>query len=270
LSRFINWTFDGNAIGRTGWGVLNDKFGDYDVSGMAGSTVHNGGYGFLMNTFDLMLPMTAIALYDQRYSTSIGKWALNASNAARFCYGDGLPDSLQALPHLKRIAKNVIAYEGIIKESSYEQFKGRSPFAQGDGPQWAKGMPQETMFSVYGSAHVGFFGGIIDSTNVPMILKLNLNIADFYPQSKSFPTYLYYNPYNEAKEVKVDFGKAKIDIYDKISRSFIIKRQSGLNTIKIPAKSSLQVVVIPSDSKYLVESKKLKVGDIVVDWKYEW
>ncbi|MBL0111501.1 MAG: hypothetical protein IPP42_11855 [Saprospiraceae bacterium] len=26
--------------------------------------------------------------------------------------------------------------------------------AQGDGPLWEKGMPQTTMFSVYGSSHV--------------------------------------------------------------------------------------------------------------------
>ncbi len=268
LSRFINWTFNGDAIGREGWGVLNDKFGNYDVSGMAGSTVHNGGYGFLMNTFDLMLPMTALALYDQRYANAVGKWALNASNAARFCYTDGLPDSLQALPQLKSITKNVIAYEGIIKESAYSEFKGRSPFAQGDGPQWAKGMPQTTMFSIYGSAHVGFFGGIIDSTNVPMILKLNLTAADFYPKVKSFPTYLYYNPYPSAKEVVIDLGKESHDIYDKVSRSFIFKKAKGSNKCAIAANASVELVLIPHGSKYEVKDGKLMVGEVVLDWRW--
>lgn len=268
LSRFINWTFNGDAIGREGWGVLNDKFGEYDVSGMAGSTIHNGGYGFLMNTFDLILPMTTVALYDQRYSNAVGKWILNASNAARFCYTDGLPDSLQALPHLKSITKNVLAYEGIIKESVYNEFKGRSPFAQGDGPLWEKGMPQHTMFSIYGSAHVGFFGGIIDSTNVPMILKVDCTKSDFYPKEKSFPTYLFYNPYSQTKEIKIDLGKSKVDVYDKISRTFIVKNESGAKTITIPAKTSRQLVMIPSGKKYTVIDGKLMVGAVTVDWRF--
>jgi hypothetical protein len=66
ISRYLNWTFDGDAVGREGWGVLVDNWGGYDVSGLGGSTVHNGGYGFLMNTFDLMLPLSVIVKYDQR------------------------------------------------------------------------------------------------------------------------------------------------------------------------------------------------------------
>lgn len=48
--------------------------------------MHNGGSGFLMNTFDLMLPLSAMVRYDQSYSNAVGKWALNASNAARFAH----------------------------------------------------------------------------------------------------------------------------------------------------------------------------------------
>ncbi|MBK8193221.1 MAG: hypothetical protein IPK76_08435 [Lewinellaceae bacterium] len=115
IQRFLDWTFDGTAVGREGWGVLADNWGGYDVSGLAGSTVHNGGYGFLMNTFDLMMPMSALLRYDQRYARAVGKWALNATNAARFCYPGNMPDSLQAIPQHKSVDKNVIAYEGISK-----------------------------------------------------------------------------------------------------------------------------------------------------------
>ena len=61
--------------------MLTGNWGGYDIGGLAGSTVHNGGYGFLMNTFDLMMPMSALVRYDQRYARAVGKWALNASNA---------------------------------------------------------------------------------------------------------------------------------------------------------------------------------------------
>ena len=38
---------------------------------------------------------------------------------------DELPDSLQALPQFKSLTQHVIAYEGIIKESTYKEFKGQ-------------------------------------------------------------------------------------------------------------------------------------------------
>ena len=124
VQKFMNWTFDGDAKGREGWGVIVDNWGGYDVSGMSGSTVHNGGYGFAMNTFDLAWPLTAMLRYDQRYARAVGKWALNASNTARLFYPYDIPDSLQALPGRKAITGNAIAYEGLIKESIYDKHKG--------------------------------------------------------------------------------------------------------------------------------------------------
>ena len=47
--------------------------------------------------------------YDPRYARAVGKWVLNASNAARFCYAYDMPDSLQAIPQYKALTKNVIA-----------------------------------------------------------------------------------------------------------------------------------------------------------------
>ncbi|MBK9256795.1 MAG: hypothetical protein IPM42_15010 [Saprospiraceae bacterium] len=269
ISRYLNWTFDGDAVGREGWGVLVDNWGGYDVSGLAGSTVHNGGYGFLMNTFDLMLPLSAMVRYDQRYSNAVGKWALNTSNAARFCYPYEMPDSLQAIPELKEVTKDVIAYEGIIKESVYPEFKGITPFAQGDGPLWYPNMPKVTMFSVYGSGHVGFFGGIIKSTNIPEILQINCTVADFYAAQESYDTYLYFNPYDESKNVDMDLGKNNFHLYDMNSRKIIDGNVSGKTTFTIPGQSSVLLVLVPADEKFSVKDGMLYAGDIIVDYRFE-
>lgn len=268
VSRFLNWTFDGDAVGREGWGVLATKFGNYDVSGLAGSTVHNGGYGFLMNTFDLILPLTVLVRYDQSYSNMVGKWVLNASNAARFCYDFEMPDSLQALPNMRSLTKGVIAYEGIIRESSYDEFKGITPFVQGDGPQWVAGNPESTMLSIYGSGHVGFFGGIIDSTNVPMILKIDCVKADFFPEKTSYPTYLYYNPHSKKQNVTIDLGKEKVDVYDKVSATFLMKNVNLQQSFLIEPSSSRLLVLIPAGKKYTTNNGNLIAADIVVDYKY--
>ena len=266
IQRFLDWTFNGDAVGREGWGVLADKWGDYDVSGLLGSNVDHGGYGFLMNTFDLMMPLSAMVRYDQRYARAVGKWALNASNAARFCYPYDIPDSLQAIPQYKAITKNVIAYEGIIKGSSYPQFKGKTPFAQGDGPQWEKGMPQETMFSVYGSSHVGFFGGTIQKTNVPEILQIDCRLTDMYRKQAAYPTYLFFNPYQEAKIVEINVGSEKVDVYDTVSRSFLLRGVRGKTSFALSADAARVLVYVPSGKKWEKVKDILTVGGVPVDY----
>jgi len=268
IERFLDWTFDGSAVGREGWGVLADNWGGYDVSGLAGSTVHNGGYGFLMNTFDLMMPLSALVRYDQSYARSVGKWALNASNAARFCYPYDMPDSLQAIPQHKAVTKNVIAYEGVIKESIYPQFKGITPFAQGDGPLWHEGMPQQTMFSVYGSGHVGFFGGTIQATNVPEILQIDCSATDFYKKQGAYPTYLFYNPYLEEKTVSFNVGLKRVDLYDSVSRRFLQRGVRGKVRFPIAPDAARVVVVIPSGTWISVENKVLMAGKTPIDFGY--
>lgn len=268
ISRFLDWTFDGSAVGREGWGVLADNWGGYDVSGLAGSTVHNGGYGFLMNTFDLMMPLSAMVRYDQSYARAVGKWALNASNAARFCYPYEMPDSLQAIPQHKAVTNKVIAYEGVIKESIYPQFKGITPFAQGDGPLWHEGMPQQTMFSVYGSGHVGFFGGTLQATNVPEILQINCTATDFYKKRGAYPTYLFYNPYQEEKTITFNAGLKRVDLYDTVSRRFLHRKVRGNIKVSIPPDGARVLVVIPSGTWISVENKVLMAGKTPIDYGY--
>jgi len=207
-----------------------------------------------------------IVRYDQRYSNVVGKWALNASNAARFCYPYEMPDSLQAIPEHKVITKDVIAYEGIIKESIYPEFKGITPFAQGDGPMWYPNMPKETMFSVYGSGHVGFFGGIIQATNVPEILQINCTEADFFASQKSFDTYLYFNPYDKNKNVNIDLGKKTYHLYDLNTKQLVAKNASGTTMFTVPAQSSSVLVLIPNDKALMTKEGKLYAGDVVVDY----
>ncbi|MFN4256222.1 MAG: hypothetical protein ACK4Q5_14575 [Saprospiraceae bacterium] len=264
IQRFLDWTFDGTAVGREGWGVLADNWGGYDVSGLAGSTVHNGGYGFLMNTFDLMMPLAALVRYDPRYARAVGKWALNASNAARFCYPHEMPDSLQALPQRKAMTKKVIAYEGIIKESIYPKFKGITPFAQGDGPLWAEGNPQESMFSVYGSGHVGLFGATIQKTNVPEILQIDCRATDFFKKSPAHPTYLFFNPHHEEKSVLLQVGPEKTDVFDTVSRQFVAKGVQGNIRFGVPPDDARILVLVPAGQKWHIQNNILKAGDVPV------
>ncbi len=270
-SKVLDWTFDGNSACREGWGVLDDNWNGYDVSGLVGSTTHNDGFAFLMNTYDTMWPLVPMVRYDQRYANSIGKWMLNAANASRFFYPYEIPDDHQTIPEEKEHTKGVLAYEALIKRSHYEE-EGlyqdiKAPVAIGDGMKWNKDNPKVSQFSVYGSGHVGIAGAIISKTNVENILQLDLLATDFY-RGKAHPSYLYYNPNKETKEVVISLGDKDLKIYDAIERKFISQKTKYDFTFTVKGESSCLLVLVPASAKIKVEGGKLYADDTVIDYNY--
>lgn len=269
--KMLGWTFDGTAICREGWGVLVGNWNGIDISGTVGSTVDHGGYGFLMNTYDMAWPMVPMVRYNQSYATAIGKWMLNAANASRYFYPQYMPDEHETIPQLASAGKGVIAYEGIIKKSNYDKYSYvPAPVAQGDGPLWVPGKnPEESQLSVYGSGHVGIFGSIIRPTNVKGILQLNLLATDFY-RDKAYPSFLYYNPYTTSKTVSVKIGKAKkVNLYNTVTGSFVAKNVSVSANIKITGLNSAIIVILPSNGKITYSGSKMLVDGVVVDYNFQ-
>ncbi len=268
ITKLLDWTFNGDPECRKGWGVLLDNWNGYDVSGLVGSTVHNGGFAFLMNTYDAMWPLVPMVRYDPRYADAIGKWMLNATNALKFFYPYEMPDNHQAIPEFKEYTKGVIAYEGLIKRSHIKEYEHiEAPVAIGDGPLWVEGNPEVSQFSVYGSGHVGIAGAIIEQTDVPEILKLNCLATDFY-RSDAFPTYLLYNPNPEDKTVTYQTTNSeKVDLYDAISHQVIAKKVVKSEKIVIPSKSSRLIVEIPSGSKIINKDGRFYVKETIVAFR---
>jgi hypothetical protein len=269
VKKILNWVFEGCKAnnGRTGWGVIAERWGDNDVYGLQGSITDGGGYAFLMNSFDLAWPLVPMVRYDNHYADAIGKWMLNVTNAARLFYPYEIDDQHQWLPDKKQITKNVIAYEGLRKvDQVYKKasLAGISPVALGDGPQWAKGQPEESMFSLYSSAQVGIFGSIVRKTNVEKILQINCNATDFYHE-ESFPTYLYYNPYDSMKSVSFfNNQKDKVDLYDVLTHSLLSKEISEEGSFEIAPKSSRLIVVLPAGSRVLRANGTDRVGSTAI------
>jgi hypothetical protein len=268
IKKILDWTFEGckAADGRTGWGVIAERWGDYDVSGLQGSITDGGGYAFLMNSFDLAWPLVPLAKYDSRYASAVGKWMLNVTNAARLFYPYEIDDQHQWLASRKEISKNVIAYEGIRKADDYkrEDLKGISPVAIGDGPKWTKGQPEISMFSLYSSAQVGIFGAIVRKTNVDRILQLNCTATDFY-QDASYPTYLYYNPYDSVKRVCFSSDdKNAVDLYDALEHEYLVRNAGEEGCFDILPKSSRLLVVLPAGSEVILSDGKYRANDKVV------
>jgi hypothetical protein len=268
VKKILNWTFEGCKAtdGRTGWGVVAERWGDYDVYGLQGSTTDGGGYAFLMNSFDMAWPLVPLVKYDSHYADAIGKWMLNVANAARLFYPYEIDDQHQWLSSSKDISKNVIAYEGIRKSDDYQRvdLKGVSPVAIGDGPKWARGQPDISMFSLYSSAQVGILGAIVRTTNVDKILQINCNATDFY-DDESFPTYLYYNPYDTLQSVCFSPpDTSRVDLYDALNHEYVTQGTQAEGCFPIPARSSRLIVVLPAESKVRLKSGRYMIGNKTV------
>lgn len=269
VQKLLEWTFDGTAVCREGWGVLTGKWNGYDISGVVGSTVDHGGYGFLMNTFDAAWPLIPTVRYDPAYADAIGKWMLNAVNASRLFYPQYAPKEHQTLPQFAEVTKGVIAYEGFAKSSTFDTLYTnlKAPVAQGDGPKWVPGQnPQVSQFSVYGSGHVGIFGAIVEKTNIDGILKLDVLATDFY-KNKTRPTYLLYNPYSKSKTILYKTkGAKKVDLYDAVSQKFVAKNVKAKTKLVIGGRRSVLIVETAAGSKLTKSKNKLMANGIVIDY----
>jgi hypothetical protein len=190
---------------------------------------------------------------------------MDVANAARLFYPYEIPDTNQWLPEEKAVTRNVIAYEGLKKTDPYnkEILTGVSPVALGDGPNWVIGQPDISMFSIYGSAHVGIFGSIIRETNVEKILQLDCLATDFY-RDAAYPTFLYYNPYNSDKKIEYYNGSDHIDLYDIISHRIVGSGMTGGLKFTIPANSAMIIVAFPAGSSIKHLGSIRSVNDTII------
>ena len=269
VTKLLNHTFDGcqSKDGRYGWGVIAEKWGDYDVSGMQGSITDGGGYGFFMNSVVMAWPLVPMVKYAPQYANAIGKYMLNAVNASRLFYPDQVDNAHQWLPEKKNLTNGIIGYEGVRKVDDYNKasLKGISPVSIGDGPKWVAGQPEEAMFSLYSTSIAGVFGAIVHTTDVEGILALDCNITDLYAEN-TYPVYLYYNPYSEEKTVTY-ISEKSVDLFNIVTKKYLAKEGSGNISITLPAGESALIVELPAGTRLKKEGAKLKAGNTVIAYK---
>lgn len=265
VHKLLDWVFDGckSETGRTGWGIIVGKWGDYDVSGLQGSITDGGGYAFFMNSIKPAWPFVPMVKYQPQFAKAIGKWMLNNASACRLFYPGYIDEKHQWAPELKDITFNNVSYEGLRKTDDYgkESLKGVSPVAIGDGPKWIQGNPTESMFSVYSTSPVGILGSIVNKTDVEGILQLDCNATDFYA-AKPYPVYLYYNPYKEPKKVAYHVSQA-CDLFDIIAKEYVVKNVETESHVQIPANDARLIVELPAGTEL-----SLSRGKIIANKQY--
>ncbi len=256
VEQMVNWCFEVTPL--RNWGAIVGTWGDYDVSGLIGEVSFNS-YAFMMNGYETAGALVPMARYDDRFTRAIGKWVLNLANASRLFYPNYLPPENQD--------SEAWAYEYdpnsyIGHEAMREEFGGQSPFATGDAINGGWGY---TNLVLYGSSHVGILGGIIDTTNVSKILQLDMLKTDYF-QNNAYPTYLYFNPYENEQIVEIDLGDDTYDLYDAVSNDLFSYGESGITEITIPGDEAIQVVLAPAGGVVTYYLDQMKIDDVVVDY----
>jgi hypothetical protein len=122
-----------------------------------------------------------------------------------------------------------------------------------------------TDLGLYGSSHVGNLGGLIKTTNIKKILRLDLLKTDYF-HGPAYPTFLYYNPHPKPKTVKLNVGAEPKDIYDTISKEFVLRNVSGKAQITIPPDAARVVVLSPANGKLTHEGTHVLIDGVIVDF----
>ena len=244
IDKLLQWCFTPSDV-RRGWGVISDRWGDYDIHGLVGSQTDGGGYAFAMNTFQAVPALLPVLRYDPRYADVLGKWAWQVINNAGFFYPDELPSELQSNPEWLPFSQGAVAYEGLRKEE-----RGQTPYATGDAikESWAA-----TNYALYGASHVGFLAGLISDWDGD-VLKLDLCKTDFGGK-KSYPTFLYYNPQEHPVTITIDSTT-----YDLVTKEF------SKEQITLPAQQGAVLVVLPDDSKPNYQGNTMLVNGVAADY----
>lgn len=257
IEKMLNWTFNVGPL--RDWGAIVGTWGGLDVSGLIGEVNGSNDYPFLMNTFEQAGALLPLLRYDDRFADALGKWMLNAANASRLFYSNYLPAHKQDSEEWAYV-HDTNSYLG--HEAMRQTQFAASPYATGDAINggWGK-----TNLALYASSHVGIFGGIIDTTDVDGILKLDLLKTDFF-RDEAYPTFMIYNPHEANHSVSINIGSSSSDIYETTTNGFLMNGVSGNIQLTIPAKKAYVVVVTPNGGNVKYEYDKLLVNDVVVDY----
>ncbi|MBW8331255.1 MAG: T9SS type A sorting domain-containing protein [Prolixibacteraceae bacterium] len=262
LQKLLDWCFDRGALRE--WGSIVGTWGGYDVSGLIGEANDAGNdYAFVMNGFQQVAALAPLPKYDKRYSKALAKWILNVTNASRLFYWNTLPQTQQD-SYSWASANDPAAC--IPYESMKQTWQGKTPFATGDALRggWAA-----TNLSLYSGSSVGYLAAVVQTTNIPEILQIDLNKTDFYGDN-SLVSYLYFNPTQGSKQVDVILPSGTFGVYDAITETTLFPAASGTIQLSVPSGEVRLIRLFSSGLIPEARDGKLFAGTDILDYHYQY
>jgi hypothetical protein len=224
------------------------EWGGQEVNGlMAGFCTEPEGQAYSMESLMTLPYLLPVLRYRAEYATLIGRYLLNTAANMRLFYADCIPKENQSRPDLT----SAVPYERLTQE-----LDGRSPYASGD---------YDSHRSIYGGAYALIWGELVKPTEDDFILQMDISRTDFLCE-KSFPSYLYYNPWNQSKHVTLPLKEGRFDIYDLSRHTFISTHRKSAVRLEVPPAASLVVVVVSSEAKRSKQNNMLLADGVPIDY----
>jgi hypothetical protein len=258
IEKLLSWSFDVGPL--RNWGTLVGTWGGYSVDGLVGEAGSNG-YAFALNGFQQAAALVPVVRYDDRFARAIGRWMVNLASASRLFYPPYLPSGNQDSEEWSEIhdPKGVIAHEALRQYGN-----AASPYATGDAISagWAP-----TNLALYASSSVGYLAAIVDSTEVPGVLRLNLRRTDAYLDS-SWASYLVYNPHASEQIITVPLDVGSFDVYDAAADAFLARGVMDSAVVTIPPDAARVLVFPAAGGAETLVGGRLAVNGVVVDYRH--
>jgi hypothetical protein len=258
IEKLIFWIMNRGPL--RGWGTIVGNWNGFDVDGLVGEANDGGNdYAFQLNGVQQAGALVPLMRYDKKFARAISKWTLNVANATRLMYPGFLPSHLQDASAWSSVydPAGVMGYEALR-----EVWNGNSPVSTGDALRsgWAA-----TNLSLYSTSSIGYLGAIIETTDVDKILKIDLTKTDFFGDN-AYPSFAFFNPYDELKSVTLDVGNTPVDVYDAISESFLATNVTGPTALNIPPDEVISVVLASASGAITYDNNKMLIDGVVVDY----
>lgn len=204
------------------YGMFNSEFG----TGLLGERTENGGTPYSFPSIVAATAVVPMLKYDQRYAVEVGRYLLQLTNSLNLFYD-------------KNTSPLKEAYHNLIPAEKVERNR----------------LDSEQELSVLGGSYLGLLGAMIEATNVEGILKVDLNVNDYYlHEEDTKPSYLIFNPYDQEQEVEYQVTTdGEVNLYDSVSQKFIEKNVTAQTKIKIKATDAViitEIPVTPDENKY--------------------
>jgi hypothetical protein len=274
----------GPSDNRYAWGMLLDERGPHELSGLMGSTLDFGGYGFAMNTYVYVDMVLSSLVYDPRPLDLVSKWVLNATHNSKAFYGDGLPKTHQTCREWldAHDTDYSLAYEGVGKTredgghygAKGVSYSGLSPVAMGDPllHGWAK-----TDIGIYGSAYIGLMSSRVMKSSNENIAAFRCSGGDLDDQP--FITNLYYHHGDEDQMFIISDGEQH-RLYDQTQNTFLdenkvsdvaYRYENGAHHLLMKAGESLLLSFVPQPTskakdRITFHNGKTMCGAVVLDY----
>ena len=243
VRRALDFVFDPAA------GMVVGTWGDREVNGLfRGWRFSRPESAYSMESLMPLPYILPVARYDVRFARQIAKYALHVASNARLFYSEFMRGS-----ESRGDLNPSVAYERL-----YASYEGHAPYAAGD----ALGHK-----SIYGGGYVLQWGALVKATDDPFILQLDVAGSDFLAE-KTFPTFLYGNPWETSRTVHLDVGNRPVDLYDLMLHHVVAEGVRGRVPIDLDADSARVIAIVPAGGARIREYGRLLIDGVIVDYDY--